>query len=75
MTLLTTAFLLERYGPLLTEADLGEVLHLAPGTVRTQRALGTLPVQCVKRGGSVYFHAQDVAEYVDSLRGRVGRAA
>ena len=32
-------------------------------------------VSRVKRGGSVYFHAQDVAEYVDSLRGSVGRAA
>ena len=27
MTLLTRAHLLDRYGPLLTEAQLGEVLH------------------------------------------------
>ena len=37
MTLLTHAHLLDRYGPLLTESQLGEVLHLAPGTLRNQR--------------------------------------
>ena len=44
MTLLTHAHLLDRYGPLLTEAQLGEVLHLAPGTLRNQRRRLGIPV-------------------------------
>ena len=38
MTLLTHAHLLDRYGPLLTEAQLGEVLHLAPGIGESAQA-------------------------------------
>ncbi len=68
MTLLTHAYLLERYGPLLTEAQVGEVLHMAAGTVRNQRVSGTFPIAHTKRGGAILFHAADVAQYVDSLR-------
>lgn len=73
--MLTTAYLMERYGPLLTEADVGEVLHIAPGTVRNQRVRGELPVRGVKAGSQWVFHAADVAAYVDSLRASVSRAA
>lgn len=68
MSLLTTAYLMERYGPLLTEAHVGEVLHIAEGTVRNQRSRGEFPIGHTKRGGSILFHAADVADYVDSLR-------
>jgi hypothetical protein len=74
-SLLTTAYLMERYGPLLTEEQLGEVLHLAAGTVRNQRVRGELPVRGVKTGAHWVFHAADVAAHVDGLRGLVGRAA
>jgi hypothetical protein len=72
--MLTTAYLLDRYGPLLTEAQVGEVLHLAEGTVRNQRARGEFPIPHVRRGAATLYHAADVAGYVDGLRGAV-RAA
>lgn len=74
MSLLTTAYLLEKYGPLLTEEQVGEVLHMAAGTVRNQRVLGSFPIRGVKSGGKVVFHAADVAEHVDGMRGAL-RAA
>ena len=63
MTLLTHAHLLDRYGPLLTEAQLGEVLHLAPGTLRNQRRRLGIPV--ILGGKTPLFAAQDVADYLE----------
>ena len=71
MSLLTTAYLMEKYGPLLTEAEIGEVLHMAEKTVRNQRTLGTFPIQPCKQGGKVLFHAVDVAAHVDAMRNAV----
>ena len=58
MTLLTHAHLLDRYGPLLTESQLGEVLHLAPGTLRN----------LILRGKTPLFAAADVADYLERIR-------
>lgn len=68
MTLLTTAYLLEKYGPLLTEDNVAEVLHIGARTVRNQRSLKTFPIPCSKQGGQPLWHASDVAEHVDGLR-------
>ena len=38
MSFLTAAYLMQTYGPLLTEHELSEVLKLEPGTVRNKRA-------------------------------------
>lgn len=40
MSFFTTAHLLDKYGPLLSEKNLAEVLHMEPGTVRNQRGSG-----------------------------------
>lgn len=69
--MLTTAYLFERYGPLLTEAQVGAVLHMAEGTVRNQRTRGEFPVPHVRRGAATLYHAADVAAYVDGLRASV----
>lgn len=66
MTLLTHAHLLDRYGPLLTETQLAEVLHLAPGTLRNQRRSLGIPV--ILRGKTPLFAAQDVADYLERIR-------
>lgn len=68
MSILTTAYLLEKYGPLLTEDQVGEVLHISGKTIRNQRVTGAFPIHSSKRGDKVLFHAVDVAQYVDSLR-------
>ena len=44
MTLMTTAHLLDRYGPLLTEPQLAEVLHIEQGTLRNSRTTLGIPV-------------------------------
>jgi len=68
MSLLTAAFLMDRYGPLLTEDELAEVLKLEPGTIRNQRSSGTLCIPCIRRGKTPQFHAEDVAKYIDAIR-------
>lgn len=67
MSLMTTAYLLERYGPLLTVDDLSAVLHLEPGTIRNQMSARTLGVQPVKQGSKSLFRAEDVAKHIDAL--------
>lgn len=73
--MLTHAFLIEKYGPLMTDAQVAEVLLLSKGTVKNQRIRGELPIPTVKRGGATLFHAADVAAFVDGLRGVVRRVA
>lgn len=66
MSLMTVAHLLDRYGPLLTDEQLAQVLHMEPGTIRNQRASLGIPV--IRRGRSPLYHAEDVAAYLDRAR-------
>lgn len=66
MSLMTTAHLLDRYGPLLTEPQLAEVLHTEPGTLRNSRS--TLGIPVIRRGRTPLYHAQDVADYLERMR-------
>lgn len=68
MSLLTQAHLLDRYGPLLTVEQLGQVLHLEPGTVRNQVGRGDLGIPVIRRGKAPLFAVEDVAKYLDRLR-------
>lgn len=54
MSLMTTAHLLDRYGPLLTEPQLAEVLHTEPGTLRNSRS--TLGIPVIRRGRTPLYH-------------------
>lgn len=75
MSLLTQAYLLEKYGPLLTEENLGDVLHMEAGTLRNKRAAGTLGIPVIRQGKAPLYHAQDVADYLDRLRTALAQAA
>lgn len=68
MSLLTQAYLLEKYGPLLTVDHLAEILHLEPRTIRNQVSARTLGVDSVKQGNSRLFRVADVANYIDGMR-------
>lgn len=69
MSFLTAAHLMSKYGPLLTEDQLAEVLHREPGTVRTQRSAGPLrDLPVVRAGKTPLFHAEDVANLIDTWR-------
>ena len=50
MSFLTAAYLMQTYGPLLTEHELSEVLKLEPGTVRNKRAKGDLGIPYTHEG-------------------------
>jgi hypothetical protein len=67
---LTQAFLLEKYGPLLTAAQLGEVLHLGEKSVMNHVSAETLGVVPAKRR-PLLFHAADVARLLDSMRSAI----
>lgn len=67
MSLLTQAYLLEKFGPLLTVEQLGAVLHLEPRTVANQISARTLGLPVIKRGKTPLFAAADVAGYLDTL--------
>jgi 3-deoxy-D-arabino-heptulosonate 7-phosphate (DAHP) synthase len=76
MSFLTAAHLMSKYGPLLTEDQLAEVLHCEPGTIRTQRSVGNLRgLPVVRHGKKPLFHAEDVANLIEEMReaGRLNR--
>ncbi|TYC54724.1 DNA-binding protein [Zoogloea oleivorans] len=75
MTLLVRAYLLDKYGPLLTEDQLAEVLHAEPGTLRNKRSAGLLGIPVVRHGQKPLFHIEDVANLIEEMReaGRLNR--
>ena len=75
MSLLTQAWLLEKYGPRLTMDDLAAVLSLEPRTLYNQASAGTLGVATYKDGAKRFADIRDVAAYLDECRGRAKLAA
>lgn len=70
MSLLTQAYLLERYGPRLSMADLAHELGVAVKTVQNQAAAGRLKVPTYRDDGGRFADYRDVAAYFDSVRPR-----
>lgn len=68
MSLMTQAYLLDKYGPFIDVPALAEVTGLSAGTVRNQISDGTFPVKTSLTGGHRLAHYADVAAYVDSYR-------
>lgn len=72
MSLMVTAYLLEKYGPVLTVPELADVLKLNEGTIRNKLSAKEIDIKVMKQGARTTFHAEDVAAYVDGLRGGAG---
>ena len=70
MSLMLTAYLLERYGPRLGREDLAQVLGVTPKTLEKKIYQSTLGVATYKDQGKVWADARDVAEYLDACRAR-----
>lgn len=70
MSLLTQAYLLEKYGPRLTVAQLAEVVGSAEQTIYNKCAKGTFPVLTYVDGGKRFADYRDVAKYLDDCRER-----
>lgn len=65
MSLLTEAFLLERYGPLLTTDEVAVVLKMSAGTLRNRRSAGTIKLTPVDGFGQIVFTAHEVSTLID----------
>lgn len=64
-------FLTQRYGVYMTLEQLADLLHREPQSLRTslrqeRHALAPLARQRRKVGRRMYFHAHDVAEFMES---------
>lgn len=69
-SLLTQAYLLERFGPRLTIEHLGEVMHLSPRTIYNQVSAQKFAVQTFVDGAKRFADYRDVATYLDGCRER-----
>lgn len=67
MSLLTRAFILERYGVRLTMAQLATLLAMSEGTIRNQVSAETFPIPTYKEGAARYASYEAVADYLDSM--------
>ena len=68
MSLLTTAYLLERYGPRLGVSELADVLGISAGTLHNRLYRGQIDLATYLDGGKRYADVRDVADYLDKLR-------
>lgn len=70
MSLLTQAYLLEKYGPRLNVEQLANVFGMAKGTVYNQISAQTFPVPTYVDQKQRWADYRDVATYLDECRGR-----
>ena len=70
MSLMLTAYLLEKYGPRLGREDLAQVIGITPRTLEKKVYMNALGVTTYKDQGKLWADARDVAEYLDECRAR-----
>lgn len=70
MSLLTQAYLLEKYGPRLSLDALAEVLGGSKNTLYNQISQGTCPIPTYVDGGKRWASVEDVAHYFADARKR-----
>ncbi|ACD15572.1 hypothetical protein [Paraburkholderia phytofirmans] len=67
MSLLTRAYILEKFGPRLTMGQLATLLAMSEGTIRNQVSAETFPIPTYKEGAARYAAYDAVAEYLDDM--------
>ncbi|MFA8341120.1 hypothetical protein [Burkholderia cenocepacia] len=67
MSLLTRAYILEKYGPRMTLAQLAQLLLISEGTIRNQISAETFPIPTYKEGAARYASYDAVADYLDNM--------
>lgn len=70
MSFLTTAYLLERYGPRLGMEQIAEVLGMSKGTLHNRIYRGEIELHTYLDGGKRYADVRDLAAYLDRVRGK-----
>ena len=67
MSLLTCAYILDKFGPRLTMGQLATLLAMSEGTIRNQVSAETFPIPTYKEGATRYAAYDAVAEYLDLM--------
>lgn len=70
MSLVTQAFILERYGLRLSIPELAAVLGIEPKTLYNKVSAGTCPVPTYVDGGKRFADYRDVAKHFDAMRAK-----
>lgn len=68
MSLITQAFIVERYGLRLNVDQLAEVLGITKGALYNQLSAGTCPIKTYLDGGKRWADYRDVAKHLDECR-------
>jgi hypothetical protein len=75
MSLLTRAYILEKFGPRLTMGQLATLLAMSEGTIRNQVSAETFPIPTYKEGAARYAAYDAVAEYLDAMSEKARKQA
>ncbi|MDN7851369.1 hypothetical protein [Burkholderia seminalis] len=75
MSLLTRAYILEKYGPRMTLGQLAQLLLMSEGTIRNQISAETFPIPTYKEGGGRFAPYDAVADYLDQMSAQARRQA
>lgn len=75
MSLLTRAYILEKFGVRLTMAQLATLLALSEGTIRNQVSAETFPIPTYKEGAARFAAYDAVADYLDRMSEQARRQA
>ncbi|KWA72836.1 hypothetical protein WL30_11585 [Burkholderia ubonensis] len=75
MSLLTRAYILEKFGPRMTMAQLAQLLLMSEGTIRNQVSTETFPIPTYKEGGARFAAYDAVADYLDEMSAKARQQA
>jgi hypothetical protein len=75
MSLLTRAYILEKFGPRLTMAQLATLLSMSEGTIRNQVSAETFPIPTYKEGAARYAAYDAVGDYLDTMSAKAREMA
>jgi len=70
MSLMLTAYLIEKYGPRLGTDELAQVLGISVKTLGNKLYRGEVPLPTYKDQGKTWADCRDVAEYLDACRAK-----
>lgn len=74
MSLMTQAYLLEKYGPRLNVDQVAEVLGIAVGSIYNQISVGQFSLPTYVDGKRRWADYRDVATYLDACREKASQA-
>jgi len=70
MSLLTQAYMLEKYGPRMNVDQMAEVMSISPNTIYNQISAGKFPIKTYVEGKLRFADIRDVVEHFDQCRSR-----